>query len=69
MTNVSDLGRRQHLMPTKVRSVDGPGEVGARNLTRWPITFCACSAYVQFTKKERWGYRLWTFPALIHRAF
>ncbi len=34
MMNVSDLGRRQHLTRTKVRSVDGPGEVGARDLTR-----------------------------------
>ena len=34
MTNVSDLGRRQHLTRTQVRSINGPGEVGARNLTR-----------------------------------
>jgi hypothetical protein len=34
MTNVSDLGRRQHLTRIKVRSVDGPGEVGARDLTK-----------------------------------
>jgi hypothetical protein len=34
MTNVSDLDRRQHLTRIKVRSVDGPGEVGARNLTK-----------------------------------
>ena len=33
MTNVSDLGRRRHLTRIKIRSVDGPREVGARDLT------------------------------------
>ena len=34
MMNVSDLGRRQHLTRTKICSVDGPGEIGARDLTK-----------------------------------
>ncbi len=52
MTNVSDPGRRQHLTRTQARSVNGPGEIGVRNLT---VTFYACSSYDQFTKKKRWG--------------
>jgi hypothetical protein len=37
MMNVSDLGRRQHLTRIEVRSVDGPGEAGTRDLTKWSI--------------------------------
>jgi len=34
MTNVSDLGRRQRLMQINYHSVNGPGEVGAGDLTK-----------------------------------
>jgi hypothetical protein len=53
MTNVSDLCRRQHLTQISYHSVDGPGEVGAGDLTKPPFRFSACLAHGQFTEEKR----------------
>ena len=53
MTNVSDLGRRQHLTQISYPSVDGPGEVGAGDLTKQSFWFSPGIAYGQFTEKKR----------------
>ena len=37
----------------KLSSVDGPGEVGAGDLTKPPFGFGACLAHGQFTEKKR----------------